>query len=151
MRKIKIRQKIYCPGNPLLSEDSLPILLKGKLSAKFPQFEFVEFDPTEDEINDTYPVFIDSVLGINKIIILTNLDNIEASPRNSVHDYDLMVELLLLKKLKKIKGFTIIGVPAPIKSGPTNENIQKIEIELEKIFYKYLNFKKWEAQLMQGS
>ena len=81
------------------------------LKKQYPQFNFLHFDPTEAENIKDEAIFIDTVVGINKVQIFTDLKNFKFSPRNSVHDFDLTVFLGLMLKLKKIKLFKIIGVP----------------------------------------
>jgi len=105
--------KIYVLGNLLVEKDSLPLQLVPKLKEVFPRVEFVIVDP-----NENFPppgekdlVILDTVLGINepKILNLTDFDNYKKTPI-SPHDYDLLIHLLLLKKMNKINNVKIIGV-----------------------------------------
>lgn len=106
-----MKKKIYCLGNSLLKNDSLPLKIRPALVKEFPDIDFVVFDPTEEnEISDK-PIFLDSVVGLRKIRIFNDLKKFQLSPKNSAHDFDLPVLLGLILKLKKIKSFTIIGVP----------------------------------------
>ena len=106
--------KIYIFGNPLIKEDSLPLMLLPKLKKRFPEIVFVVTDPNENfppkgEVN---LIIIDTVLGIKEPIVL-DLDNLQKQGKTPVspHDYDLLFHLLLLKKTKRLNKVIIIGVP----------------------------------------
>lgn len=105
---------IYLFGNPLLPNDSLPIKWKGRLREAFPEIIFEIVDPNENfpAIGERNLVILDTVIGIKKPVIL-DLDNFEKNKKSPIspHDYDLLMHLLLLKKLKKIDNVMIIGVP----------------------------------------
>lgn len=105
---------IYIFGNSLLSDDSLPLQLLPDLQKSFPNIIFVHQDPNEDfpPPTERNPHIIDTVAGISKPLLLdlSDLKLIEQTPV-SPHDYDLLFHLLLLKKLKKIDGAKIFGIP----------------------------------------
>lgn len=118
---------IYVFGNPLIKEDSLPLKLLPTLKKLFPNIKFKVVDP-----NENFPpkgekdlVILDTVLGIKKTTIL-NLDDFNRKKKTPIspHDYDLLLHLLLLKKLKKIRKVTIIGVP-PNASEPLKNERRK--------------------------
>lgn len=106
--------KIYVFGNPLLKEDSRPLRLINQLKKIFPKVEFLIADPNENfpPKNEKELVILDTVAGIKKptILDLKDLDQMKKAPV-SPHDYDLLMHLLLLKKIKKISKAKIIGVP----------------------------------------
>lgn len=88
---------IYVFGNPDVPGDSLEI--------KF-------FKPNEDvEFDSRNPVLLDTVEGTKKIKIFKNIDEIQKIKSSTVHDFDLGFQLKYLKKIGKIDGATIIGVP----------------------------------------
>ena len=106
--------KIYVFGNPLVAEDSLPIHILPQLQKQFPDIDFVVVDP-----NENFPpegerdlIILDVVKGISEVMLLdySDLAKIEKSPI-SPHDYDLLLHLLLLKKMGKINKVKIIGTP----------------------------------------
>ena len=108
--------KIYVFGNPLVEEDSLPLRLLPQLQKKFPDIDFMVVDP-----NENFPpggerdlIILDTVKGISGVSLLdySNLALIEKSPI-SPHDYDLLLHLLLLKKMGRIDTVKIIGFPSP--------------------------------------
>ena len=110
-----MRPKILVFGNPLLKIDSLPIRIISDLCKKFPEITFKEFDPNENlekegrELN-----IIDTVEGINKATLITDIDSIKTSRLYSMHDFDLGYSLKLLKKLSYIDSVKIFGVPMKI-------------------------------------
>lgn len=106
--------KIYIFGNPLVAEDSLPIHILPQLKKQFPDIHFIVVDP-----NENFPpegeqdlIILDTVKGISEVTLLdySDLALIEKSPV-SPHDYDLLLHLLLLKKMKKINKVKIVGIP----------------------------------------
>ena len=126
-----MKRIVYVLGNPLVDIDSLPIKLLPKLRRLCPVFNFEKLDPTEELSlleNNQDLLLIDSVIGIDKVTIFHDLDFFAYSPRVTVHDYDLPINLKLMQKLGKIKKFTIIGVPA-------NGNKQKILNEIINLLY----------------
>ncbi len=110
--------KIYVFGNPLIKEDSLPEKLIPQLKETFPKIEFVIADPNENfpPENERDLIILDTVVGIKKPVIL-NLDHLQQKNNTPVspHDYDLLIHLQLLKKIKKIDKVKIIGVPIKTK------------------------------------
>lgn len=105
--------KIYVFGNPSLKEDSLPLQILPDLRKNFPRIDFKIVDPNEDFPPQEKKIFIlDTVAGIKEptLLDLNDLEEIKRTPI-SPHDYDLLMHLLLLKKLKKIHKAVIIGIP----------------------------------------
>ena len=132
-----MKKTIYILGNPLLVNDNLPIRLMPKLQKLCPMFFFQQFDPTEElPVGiDKELILIDTVIGIDKVEIFHNLSHFNISPRVSVHDYDLPINLGLMEKLGKIKKITIFGVPS-------KGNEEKIIKELINLLYLHLTFRK---------
>jgi hypothetical protein len=88
---------IYVFGNNDLPEDSLKI--------KY-------LKPNEDAVFDSrHPVILDTVEGIKEITVFKDLEKIIPPQTVTAHDFDLGLQLKYLKKLGKIDGATIIGVP----------------------------------------
>lgn len=121
----KMQKTIYILGNKLVRSDNLGVKLLPKLRRKFKTISFKHFDPTEeiDSLKDKKLIFIDPVVGIDDVYTFSGLDNFDKSPRFSVHDYDLLLNLMLMKKLGKIKDFLIIGVPS---NGKVDEVFEKV-------------------------
>jgi hypothetical protein len=103
--------KIYLMGNPAVVKDSMPLRLKKSLAEKFPQFQFIETDPTENFVPEEGSYIIDTVVGLPTIKLFETLADFTGHKLISPHDYDLWFHLQLLIKLKKIKHVQIIGIP----------------------------------------
>lgn len=103
--------KISVFGNPDLDEDNAAIKLIPWLKQKYPGETIMIEDPSAglDPADDW--LIVDVCKGIDKITEFSDLDKFESVRRVSVHDYDLVMELKLLKKLGKIKKLKIICVP----------------------------------------
>jgi len=107
------KQTIYLFGNPLLVEDNLPLVLEPSLKLAFPQFDFVWQDPNENlRPENGELILIDTVVGPDEVVVLTDLDKIERSPNYSLHDLDLGFNLKLLSKIGLLDKVTIFGLPA---------------------------------------
>jgi Ni,Fe-hydrogenase maturation factor len=107
--------KILVFGNPLLKQDSLPLKLLPKLKQKFPNIEFKEIDPTEDlDKQGRHLTILDTIKGIDKVTTITSIEQLHANKIYSMHDFDLALNLKLLKKLNKIDSAKIIGIPMNI-------------------------------------
>lgn len=108
--------KISVFGNPLVEKDSLPLKILSGLKKKFPDIEFVIEDPTEtiNPPKDEWWI-IDSAEGIEDVKLIEDISSFAASPRVSVHDYDLSFDLQLLAKLKKLPKVKIIAIPSGMK------------------------------------
>lgn len=118
--------KILVFGNPLLKNDSLPLKLIPKLKDKFPEIEFKEIDPTEDlEKQGRDLIILDSVEGINEVMVLNSIEQLHANKIYSMHDFDLAYNLKLLKKIGKINSVKIIGVPMGMGEGEAMREISE--------------------------
>ena len=119
--------KIYVSGNKLVKKDSLPLKIMPKLRKHFPEIEFKELDPTENLPSENL-IVIDTVLGINKVKIFSDIDSFKSAINYSVHDYDFLFELKLNKKLGKLKNIKILGIPANLSEKEAFDQLKK-EIE----------------------
>jgi len=104
---------IYVFGNELLDFDNLPIRLVPKLKKLFPAVDFIIQDPNE---NIKLPkngelIIIDTVVGIEKVEVINDIEKLETEKIYSMHDFDLAFNLKLLKKIGQLKKLTIFGVP----------------------------------------
>ena len=109
------KKTIYIFGNPLLTFDSLPIKLAPELEKEFPAINFVVQDPNEN----LKPVrgelyIIDTVVGIDKVEVIEDLDQIQLDKIYSAHDFDLGFNLKLLQKIGELKKVVIFGIPEKI-------------------------------------
>ncbi|MBU3924134.1 MAG: hypothetical protein KJ592_04405 [Nanoarchaeota archaeon] len=119
--------KILIFGNPLLKQDSLPIKLLPKLKVIYPNIEFKEIDPTENlEFEGPNLTILDTAIGINKVTLLTSLEKIKTNKIYSMHDFDLALNLKLLKKIGKLKDIKIIAIPSTITEEKAIQDISNI-------------------------
>jgi Ni,Fe-hydrogenase maturation factor len=129
-------KKIYVIGNPLIKEDSVPLKLLPGLKKLFPKIEFENADPNENfpPENEQELFIVDTVMGIDKVMHLdiTDLKDINKTPI-SPHDYDLLLHLLLLKKMGKISKAVIFGLPFGIE-----KDLSSVEKELTKLLSLYI-------------
>ena len=121
--------KIYVFGNDLVKEDSGALLLVSKLRLTYPHVQFLVVDPNENfpPQNEKNIVVLDTVEKIHKPILLdfSDLAAVNKTPV-SPHDYDLLLHLLLLKKMGKIDSVKIIGVPTTQVLGSTLKEVKQI-------------------------
>jgi len=112
-------------GNPLAKVDSAAVKVAKKLEGTLPAAKFVRFDTSEDlEREGKELVIMDAVVGLSKPRLI-GLEELELSERPlSLHGFDLLWTLLLLKKLGKVKKATIVGVPA---KKPVSESLPEVK------------------------
>jgi Ni,Fe-hydrogenase maturation factor len=121
-------------GNQIAKADSAAIKIASRLSGKMPNVEFVHFDTSEDlEKEGRNLVILDVVVGLEKprVVQLSELE-LSSNPL-SLHGFDLIWNLLLLKKLGKIESATIVGVPA---GKPYTKSLRAVKEILEGIAVK---------------
>jgi len=111
----------------MVEKDSLPLRLIGGLRQEFKDLEFKEFDPNENlEKEGRDLVIIDSVEGIDKVILITDIDAIKTQKIYTMHDFDLGYSLKLLKKLKLLDSVIIFGVPMRISEEDAMEQLKSM-------------------------
>jgi len=103
--------RLYVLGNPLHEGDSLPLRLLPRLRKRFPLLSFIEWDPTEEFPEEETLHLIDTIANTPRVVVWTDVNSIKSSPTYSVHDFDLGMTLKLLKKMGRIHGVKIFGVP----------------------------------------
>ncbi|MCX8175132.1 MAG: hypothetical protein N3E51_02915 [Candidatus Micrarchaeota archaeon] len=118
-------------GNPLAKSDSAALKVARMLEGKIPKAQFVRFDTSEDlEKEGKRLIIMDAVAGLQEPR-LVRLEELELPHRPiSLHGFDLLWSLLLLKKLGRLEEVLIIGVPAK-KSA--KKSLLKVRRLLEKI------------------
>jgi hypothetical protein len=124
--------KVSVFGNPDLKEDSLVVGLVPELRKKFPGVEFRVEDPVEGlkPPKDGLWVILDVAEGIDRVRVFEKVDKLVEERGVSLHDYEVGMELKLLKKLGKIKDLKIIAVPM----GMEEEKVLKEMIEVLQMF-----------------
>jgi len=111
-------------GNPIAKIDSAAVKIAKALEGQMPQCEFVRFDTSEDlEGEGKDIVILDAVVGLSKprLVKMSELEK-SANPL-SLHGFDLIWNLLLLKKLGILRTATIVGVPA---KQPYTKNVDAV-------------------------
>jgi Ni,Fe-hydrogenase maturation factor len=110
----------------------LPIKLAPELQKKFPEIDFVVTDPNENlkpENSELY--IIDTVRGIKKVEIITDLNKIQLNRIYSAHDFDLGFNLKLLQKIGKLNKVVIFGVPSKTKK---QKALEQIASKIKEVF-----------------
>jgi Ni,Fe-hydrogenase maturation factor len=128
-------KNIYFCGNPLLSEDNAPYKIIDALRKQFPEITFREFDPTEEFPSEDIVYIIDTVLEIDKVMIIDDINSLEIFPTVSVHDADLAFNLNFLKKLGRLGSFKVIGIPV-IEEGASQKK-ERVLKELSDIIKEH--------------
>lgn len=117
---------VYVFGNPDLVKDSLPLKILPELKEKLPEFNFQAKDPNEDlDISQPF-IILDTVVGIDKVIVFTRLKEFSSSPNLTLHDFDVFSNLKLLEKLDKLPKIKIIGIPPTISESEAIKEISSI-------------------------
>lgn len=120
---------IYVFGNVFVPGDNAVFPLTDGLKKLFPKIDFRITDPNEDfpPQGERHPVILDTVQGLQDITLIRfeDLMQIEKSPV-SPHDYDLLLHLLLLKKMGKIDSITVIGLPFMKADSQTLPKVKRI-------------------------
>ena len=120
------KKHILIFGNQELEFDSLPLRIFPELKRLFPKIQFEIKDPNEElEIPEELTI-IDTVNGIKRVEIFSDLKNFTNHPHVSLHDFDLYSNLRYLQKLGKLKKIKIIGVPAGMSEKEALEKISAI-------------------------
>ena len=117
---------IYYFGNPLFSLDSMAPKVVETLKEQHADISFCHTDPTEQWWQgERNPILIDTVVGLDTVHLFRSLESFEDMPRRiTPHDYDLLMDLSLLLKIKKIESFALIGLP---EKGNITKIIQQVD------------------------
>jgi Ni,Fe-hydrogenase maturation factor len=126
---------IFVFGNSDLSFDSLPLRILPKLREEFPNIQFEVKDPNEEWDIPEELIILDTVISgddtsrTKEVTVFDDIDKFTAAPRVSMHDFDALANIRLLKKLGKIKKIKIIGVPPDMDE---REVVEKVRPFLKK-------------------
>jgi len=125
--------KVSVFGNPDLKEDSLAVKLVPELKIEFPGVEFKVEDPVEGlkPPKNGLWVILDVAEGVDKIRVFEDIDKLVDERRVSLHDYDVGMELKLLKKLGKIKKLKIVAVPMEMKKSRALKEIKDVLLTIQ--------------------
>ena len=120
--------KVFVLGNKALKEDSLAIQIAEELK-KETKFNFIELDPIETPNEEE--ILIMDVCKNAKRVELRNVEDFEFKKDLSVHGYSIIEELLLLKKIGKVKNIKIIVIPYKMEKEKAKEEVKKILTSLD--------------------
>ena len=111
----------YVFGNQDLAQDSLPLRILPCLRERFPDALFEIKDPNEEWDVFEHLYIIDTVVGAQDAAVYDDISVFAKSPNLTLHDFDAHANLLFLKKLGKIKGCTVIGIPPHLSEHEAGE------------------------------
>ena len=91
-------RKIYCFGNPSIEEDSIALELADDLNERFPQIEFVKCMGPDFllSLDEKELMIIDAVKGIDKVMVIDDINKICYTKTTTMHDFDLGTSVHLL-------------------------------------------------------
>jgi len=103
--------KMYVFGNSEIREDSIALRIVPQLKKRFPEVQFI-LHSSIDEIEPSHTICIlDSAIGINEVLLITNIKQLKQSKSSTQHDFDISFQLQFLQKIGKIKKVNIIAIP----------------------------------------
>lgn len=106
------KRVVHVFGNELEEQDNLVVRLVPELRHRFKQVAFRISDPTESLEPSGDPwIILDVGMGIEEVVVVEDLDDLDSVKGQSVHDYDVYMELRLKEKLGKLPKVKIIIVP----------------------------------------
>jgi hypothetical protein len=99
-------------GNEVEEKDNLMVRLRPHLIKLFPEIEFQMADPTEnlDPPGDPW-IILDVGVGISDLVMIEDLKELDYVKGQSVHDYDVYMDLRLREKIGLLPRIKIILVP----------------------------------------
>ena len=92
--------------------DDAALALMRKLSERFPNHEFAEFDPSEESLKGSVFI-IDVAKGIEKVEVLSenDIDKLRDFPKTSAHDFDLAFSLKVAMLAGAVSKVRIVALP----------------------------------------
>ncbi len=120
-------KQVFVAGNPLVKEDSLALKVAKELGKELGGVEFKAIDSLAEigEIPDNLCI-IDVAEGIEKVEVIRDLGKLQELKLVSLHDFDLGTELLLYKKIGKIRNVAIIAIPLGYDLGKAVEETTEL-------------------------
>ncbi len=102
--------KIYCFGNEFIEGDTLAKELVDDI--QIAGVQFIRANAPEVLFEEVGKIFIlDVVKGIDKLMIINDIDQLKAQTLYSLHDFDLAYFLKIMKTTGAITDVTIFGLP----------------------------------------
>jgi hypothetical protein len=99
-------------GNEVEEKDNLVVRLVPQLKKLLPQLDFHIADPTENIKPPSDPwIILDVGMGIDEVVVIEDLKQLDYVKGQSVHDYDVYMDLRLREKVGQLPKMKIILVP----------------------------------------
>lgn len=104
-------------GNPVEPRDSVAVRLVPELKKRFKNIDFRIKDPTESLEPPSDPwIILDVAQGIDEVTVIEDLKDLEEIHGDSVHDYDVYLELKLKEKIGQLPRTKLILLPINMRS-----------------------------------
>ena len=114
-------------GNEMDPQDSMVVKMVPELQKKLPDVDFQLVDPTESLEPPSDPwIILDVGMGIDEVVVVEDLKQLDQVKGQSVHDFDVYMELRLREKLGQLPKIKIIIVPALYAKEKAFDRIEKI-------------------------
>lgn len=117
---------VFVFGNTDLEGDSLPLRILPKLKQLFPKIAFAIKDSHEEWDVPEELIIIDTVRGLEKVRVFSDLESFSSSPSITLHDFDALSHLRYLAKLGRLKKIKIIGLSPMISEKEALEGVSAI-------------------------
>ena len=121
-----IIKKVFVFGNPLVEKDSLALKVAEKLKERVKSIEFEAVGSLDDVKKREKLYIMDVAFGIEKVQIIEDLEKLHTKQPVSGHDFDLALELKVLKKIGKIGRVKIIAIPLSHEFEKAVEEVRKL-------------------------
>lgn len=130
--KLTTNKVVTVFGNIVEEKDNLVVGLLAELKQRLIDVDFVVADPTEDLEPPTDPwIILDVGMGIDSVIVVDDLQQLEQIPGQSVHDFDVYLELRLREKIGRLPDIRIVIVPFDMDQ---RQALDEIELTLSDLF-----------------
>jgi Ni,Fe-hydrogenase maturation factor len=106
--------QVFVFGNEYIEQDKAAKSLMPLLQERFDKIDFIPCTTPEQLLEageDTIRI-LDVVKGIEKPIIIENVEQLKTNKLISLHDFDVAFFLNLMKELGIQKNIKILGIPA---------------------------------------
>ena len=120
------KRKVFVFGNLLLEKDSLAIAAAVRLKNRLEGIEFVAVQSL-DEVEEKGELWImDVAEGIERVELIEEIEMLQTGQPVSGHDFDLAMELKLLKKMRRLGKVKIIAIPVGYDLGKAVKEVEGI-------------------------
>jgi len=118
--------KIFVFGNLLVENDSLALKVAERLKGQVKGIEFEAVESLDDVEKKEDLYIMDVAFGIEKVQWIKDLEKLETKQPVSGHDFDLAIELKLLKKIGRIGKVKIVAIPAEYDLNKAVEEVKEM-------------------------